>query len=371
MTRPPERLKNMKLPTATFPANFQEMRRQSVKPLKRLSGRVLRNIQRSVGTKLDGKNPFKAVPSATDVKDSKGSKVLLNLLLVRPWVLVLGFWLLSMATGTLALNGMLSPRKLTMALPEPALDSSASDQANALLSAGSDRNKDVAAETVETTETPNAMPVVEVGSTTAAEGGSSFPMWPILALVGSCAAGSLVISRRRAMVRMAAARAQGRKRKSRPAVRSTAGSAVRSTVAASSPARSARESSTVQAATSRGLRPQKRRQRVRKSPAAAQSVGAGRRVLASRATAQQQKAPQKKAQKVGSKAVQKATRSLRSPARPATRMSRTQARRTTMRAASRRQPMVSVVPANESHSLDWTRGSLAHQLDVRPHRSAM
>ena len=92
MTRPPERLKNMKLPTATLPANLQEMRRQSVKPLKplkRLSGRLLKTVRSSLGArssggsngepnggssdKLEGKHPFKAVPSASDVKDSKGS----------------------------------------------------------------------------------------------------------------------------------------------------------------------------------------------------------------------------------------------------------------------------------------------------------
>ncbi|NJM96881.1 MAG: hypothetical protein HC800_06550 [Phormidesmis sp. RL_2_1] len=43
-------------------------------------------------------------------------------------------------------------------------------------------------------------------------------------------------------------------------------------------------------------------------------------------------------------------------------------------AASRiasRQAVVSVVPASESHPLDWTNGSLAHRLDIRPQRSAM
>lgn len=372
MTRPPERLKNMKLPTAPFPANLQEMGRQGVKPLKRLSGRVLKKIQHSVGPKLDGKNPFKAVPSATDVKDSKGSKVLLNLLLVRPWVLVLGFWLLSMATGTLALSGMLSPRKLKMALPEPALNSGASTQSNALLNTAPKQAGDATAEVSETAEAAGEMPVIEVGATDAAEEGAGFPALPILALVGSCAAGSLVISRRRAMVRMAAARAQGRKRKSRPSV------------PVGAPARVAREG-VVPARTAtvanRGLRPKKqRRQRVRKSPVAAQSVGTGSRALVSRATAQQKNTvSQKKVQKNGPHVVQKVARSVRSssgrtvssPTRSAARVSRTQARRSAMRAASRRQPMVSVVPANESHALDWTRGSLAHQLDVRPHRSAM
>mgnify|MGYP001791338617 CR=1 FL=1 len=382
MTRPPERLKNMKLPTATLPANLQEMRRQSVKPLKplkRLSGRLLKTVRSSLGArssggsngepnggssdKLDGKNPFKAVPSASDVKDSKGSKVLLNLLLVRPWVLVLGFWLLSMAIGTVALSGMLSPRKLKMALPEPALDSGVANQSNTLLNASP--STDSAAQTSAATGNDGEIPVTEVGAANSTEGGLSFPVLPIFALVGSCAAGSLVISRRRAMVRMAAARAQGRKRKSRSSVAS--GSSVRPMKEGVAPIRSA---ATASNDLSRGLRSKKRRQRVR-AAVTAQSANASSRVLASRATAQQKTAQPRKAQKSGPKVAQKVAAARRSSVRPATRVSRTQARRSAMRAASRRQPMVSVVPASESHALDWTQGSLAHQLDVRPQRSAM
>ncbi len=33
--------------------------------------------------------------------------------------------------------------------------------------------------------------------------------------------------------------------------------------------------------------------------------------------------------------------------------------------------VVSVMPAGDSHALDWREGSLAHQMDVRPQRSAM
>jgi len=380
MTRPPERLKNMKLPTATFPASFREMRRQSVRPLKRLSGRLIRNIQSSVETKLGNKNPFETLPSTADIEDSKGSKVLLNLLLVRPWVLVLAFWLLSMATGTLALNGMLSPRKLKMALPEPALDSGSSTQANTLLNAGQASGS---AEGSAESSTPDGFTsepaVIEIGaSANADESDSGFPVLPVLALVGSCAAGSLLISRRRAMIRLAAARAQVRKRRSRPVSGSSSRVGREETAAGQ----------TAAAGASHGTKHKKRRQRVRKA-VTAQSAGNGSRVLASRATTQQQKTAQQKAaqprkvQTLGPKVVQKVVQktvgakrssgrsAARSHVRPATRVSRTQVRRAAMRTASRRQPMVSVVPANESHALDWTQGSLAHQMDVRPHRSAM
>ena len=369
MNRPPERLKNMKLPTATSPANFQEMKQKSVKPLKRLSGHLIKNVRQSISTKLVGKNPFRALPSPSAVKDSKGSKVLLNLLLVRPWVLVLGFWLLSMTTGTLALNGMLSPRKLKMALPEPALDSGASSQANALLNVNQAEGGGEQSKTAPANETAAGnVPVVEVGTQGAdtAEGGLGLPVLPIVSLVGACAAGSLIISRRRAMVRMAAARAQGRKRRSRPVTASASARTADNT---------AKENlSSVRKGTlaSSSERPKKKRQRARKSAVTARPAGSGSRVLASRTTAQQQKAAQpRRVQKNSQKVEQRAASAVRSSARPTTRVSRTQARRAAARAASRRQPMVSVVPANESHALDWTNGSLAHQLDVRQHRSAM
>ncbi|MEM9948042.1 MAG: hypothetical protein AAF810_18545 [Cyanobacteria bacterium P01_D01_bin.36] len=359
----------MKLPTAKFPAKLQEMKRQSAEPLRRLSGQPVKNIWKNVQTKLGTRSPFKKVPSAAEIKSAKGSKLMLNLLLVRPWVLVMALWLLSMATGALALNGMLNPRKLRMALPEPALESGASNQANALLKV------DQAADSSGESEAQTS--VIEIGG--AAEGGvadgakrgsGGVPALPIMALVGACAAGSVVISRRRAMARLAAARAQGRKRR------------VRIANPAGAPVRAVKESGA--AAVSGGAKSQKRRPRTRKP--AAQPVSTGSKVLASRTTAQKQKAAQpkrtqrkvsRKAQKVAPSMVQKVASTMRSPAkgaspvRSATRVSRSQARRAAMRAASRRQPLVSVVPANESHALDWSQGSLAHQMDMRPHRSAV
>ncbi|MGB3294089.1 MAG: hypothetical protein WBB01_13970, partial [Phormidesmis sp.] len=58
-------------------------------------------------------------------------------------------------------------------------------------------------------------------------------------------------------------------------------------------------------------------------------------------------------------------------AAPVSRVSKpNHSRRLSFRVANR-QTVVTVVPANEAHPLDWDNGSLAHQVDVRPQRSAM
>ncbi len=108
------------------------------------------------------------------------------------------------------------------------------------------------------------------------------------------------------------------------------------------------------------LRPKKRRQRSKIAPPVRTTANGGK-VLASRATAVRSGAQSRQAQ---------------------TRQAQTRLRKGAIRAASRRRhqmgphsmaapAVVSVVPASESHALDWHEGSLAHQMDVRPHRSAM
>ncbi|MEO0886982.1 MAG: hypothetical protein AAFY54_13840 [Cyanobacteria bacterium J06648_10] len=365
----------MKLPTAKFPGKLREMKLISVKPLRRLSYTLRRKLKKKPATSPStipniGKANFSQAGSVQgDVRDSKGFKLLLNLLLVRPWVLVLGFWLLSMGVGTLALNGMLSPRKLRMAVPEPPA-TEAEDTRSSLL------NVEQAAgeEAIEGDAAGDAI-AFESG---AASDGSNFPLLPITALVGSCAMGSLIISRRRAMARLAAARAKGRVRKGRPvssaAVHSTAHSKVRSAPASlkssvKSPVKNAgargtaakgqkgtgkaggfsfKAASEKSSAAVRSLKPKKRRQRSKPLPTAAQA-SVRNRVLASRTNAQ---------------------KNVKS-ARPQTRVMRSQARRAAAKQAGRRQPIVSVVPANESHALDWPNSSLAHQMDIRQQRSAM
>ena len=358
----------MKLPTAKFPTQLREMKLIGMKPLRRLSyklqSRLRKNSTASPNThpsSTKGPNLFQASPSKADVRDSKGIKLLLNLLLVRPWVLVLGFWLLSMGIGALSLNGMLSPRKLRMAMPEPPaaeVKDTRSSLLNVEQAAGDDTNVEGDA--------------IALDSGAASEG-SNFPVLPIVALVGSCAIGSLIISRRRAMVRLAAARAKGRVRKSRPAngvavhptthskVRSTPTlikSSVKSTGAKGRKGKgngvlSFKAASEKSSAAVRSLKPKKRRQRTKPLSTTAQTSGRNR-VLASRTNVQKTSA-------------QKTVKS----ARPQTRVSRSVARRAASGQAGRRQPIVSVVPANESHALDWPNSSLAHQMDIRQQRSAM
>lgn len=359
----------MKLHTTA--ANPPKLR--SIKPLKhslrQLSRSKLFNRLRSTPSTIgstsdsDGQaipGPFEAVKSSAE--SSRSFRIALNLLLVRPWVLVLAFWLVSMAGGTLALNGMLSPRKLTMALPEPAAapPTVESGQIKVTQLAGDLAGETAASETSGTSETGEV--VVETANT------STFPLLPVTMLVGTCAVGCLVVSRRRAMARMAAARARGRGRQARSRVSASRVSTSTRTAPAASgmvkpavqPARKTVRKVAKGAAPAKGVvtakvgsskgtgvatapRSKKRRQRARKEMMTTKPSTASR-VVASRATAQ--------------------------AAMPKARVSKRQVRRATMRAASRRQPIVSVVPASESHSLDWTNGSLAHQMDVR-HRSAM
>lgn len=357
MSKPPERLTPMKLP------NDQ---------LQTLKLRKLRPIKRSL-TRLSKAGLFKSTQgkslgaSVTAAKQSKSMRVALHLLLVRPWVLLIGFWLLSMAGGTLALNGMLSPRKLKMALPEPAaIESPVALSSQIKVTPDSDE-----ALPGEVDNAPSEPEIISIGgqeSETAAESSSGFPLLPVGVLVGGCATGCLVMSRRRAMARMSTARARGRARirkatpvrvgqpVSKTIVRTAQkkGSTAKGVVSkdetrsvvrktARKVARPAAIASNTKTATP-ASKPKKRRQRSRKS-AVSKPVATSGRVLASRKTAQ--------------------------PTPAQARVSKRQVRRASMRAASRRQPMVSVVPANESHALDWNNGSLAHQMDVRTHRSAM
>ncbi|MGD1896699.1 MAG: hypothetical protein ACFB16_07065, partial [Phormidesmis sp.] len=298
----------------------------------------------------------------------------------------------AMAIGSVALDGMLSPRKLKMALPEPAAPETLVPKTSSLISVAQSAEA-LAADGAAADEAESDAPgesASELGDdATSVESGrdSGLPLLPLAVLVGTCAAGSLAISRRRAVMRMAVARAQGRSHQSRLKVsangrpkvsaKSVKGKTPKVTVAGASmrsaqPAqrkagRLANNGKTVpfnvmaKRSSASRLKLKKQRQRVKQSEtAAARQNGHSSRVLASRTNAQ------KTAASAPAQSSPQSTRSLRG-GRP----SRRQVRRASVRAASRRQPMVSVVPANESHALDWNRGSLAHQLDVRPQRSAM
>lgn len=323
------------------------------------------------------------------IKNSKGSRMAFNLLLVRPWVLLLGFWLFSMVVGAVAVEGMVSPKKLRAALPEAVVKTTALTNKNALIEVEQDPEAN-AIGIAEDTPTQNNTRSSEDSSTISgavaqrAANSSGFPVLPLTAMIGTCAAGCLVISRRRAMARMAAARSRSRVRKiranadasasrpdqikpdqirsqsksqSKPGQKVAARKILKTKVEQSSgvkpaiaqPAdRSASHASVTKPTTTARS---KRRQRNKRS-ASSQTAANSNRVLVSRLGAQQ--AARNTQVSSISKARQVSSKTKRAPSRLST----------------RQQGIVSVVPASESHALDWKNGSLAHQMDVRPTRTA-
>ena len=296
------------------------------------------------------------------VKNSKSARVAFHLLLVKPWVLVVGLWLVSALSAVIALEGLISPSKLKQALPEPA-------EVAPVAKADSFINVEQSGDGLTAEENSNASDNsadrnVEVGESTSevlneevTAVDSRFPVWPLVMLVGSCAAGCVVISRRRAMLRMATTRPRNRGRKlpgakmplrangrvkasnSRPIRRTGANGLVALVKSA------ARSTSGAENRIDKGsVRIKKRRQRKRLAAQPPTTKGtSSTRVLASRSNAQQA-APRTRVSKPGK------------PQRPTRRVARS---------AKRRQAIVSVVPASQSHRLDWTEGSLAHDMDVR------
>lgn len=366
MSRSPERLTPMKLPTAKLRPLKLQKDMPAKKALKQVLPTALFASVKARSTKV-AEGSSNVVKSLQSVKESKSVKVALNLLLVRPWVLLLGFWAISLVGGALALEGMLSPRRLTMDLPEAVVEPEPV-RTSSLISI-SQSSDEIAGDAT-------AQPVSEEVSPVAVESASGLPVLPLVGFVGACAAGCLVMSRRRAMARLSSARAKGRVRKVRartgtpvkagvkkpvvkkPVVRQPVMAAVRSGAQKPGTQKSGAQKSGAQksglqkagipktvekvAVASAAPRQKKRRQRPRKA-AGVRPAAVGTSVVASRATAQ--------------RVIAKPQGGKRTTRR-------------SMRAASRRQPMVSVVPAGEANALDWPQGSLAHQLDVR-HRQAM
>ena len=367
-----ERLSKVKLPMASF----KQLTLQNINPLKQLSNKLPK------GKPSQTNRPQASVPNAStlqtgvkqsDLKRSKGTQIAFNLLLVRPWVLVAGLWLVSILGAAVALEGMISPRRLTMELPEPKAEiTSVAEDPFINIEQGTDEMASADTEMAPSAAGPNAV--------TNTENDSNFPAWPVGALVGTCAAGCLAISRQRAKVRLAAARsrsvsrgesrgqvrkvrfdAEASSRSNKPAqpgaihksvktatprtvahpakARASQSPVVRLTKVAQKNAKPAVTSAVRPAAQGK---PKKRRPRPQRVMAAPPKSTAGR-VLISRSTAQQ--------------------------AAPTSRVSRPQPVKRVAAHTVSRQSVVSVVPASESHSLDWTEGSLAHKMDVRPQRS--
>ena len=378
-----ERLSKVKLPMASL----KQVTLQNINSLKQLSNKLPK------GKPSQTNRPQASVPNAStlqtgvkqsDLKRSKGTQIAFNLLLVRPWVLVAGLWLVSILGAAVALEGMISPRRLTMELPEPKAEiTSVAKDSFINIEQGTD---EIASADTETA--PSAAGSSSAGSSLVAnaENDSNFPAWSVGALVGTCAAGCLSISRQRARVRLAAARsrsvsrgesrgkvrkvrfdAEAPNRSSKPAqpgavhksvktatprtaahsakTRGSQSPVVRLTKAAQKIAKPAATSAVRPAAHGPATqgKPKKRRPRPQRVMAAPPKSSAAGRVLVSRSTAQQ--------------------------AAPTSRVSKPQPVKRVAAQAVGRQSVVSVVPASEAHPLDWTEGSLAHKMDVRPQRS--
>ena len=298
------------------------------------------------------------------VQNSKSARVAFHLLLVKPWVLVVALWLVSALCAVVALEGLISPRKLTEDFPEPTVEVAPVAKSNSFIDVEQGA-EGITSEGEEANIEPNAEDV--------SSSGAGLPVWPLITLVGSCAAGCVVLSRRRAVLRAAALRTgryRGRKLSpakakkppvrlkaiERKANRKSALSDKKATIAAfKSAARAEKAGSKTLESKSKSAanisRERKRRQRKRPStqPLAHKSSSKSsskpsskKRVLVSRSTAQQA-APQSR---------------VSQPVKP-------QRKRQNVARLVRRQPVVSVVPANHSHRLDWVDGSLAHDMDRR------
>ncbi|MGC1307654.1 MAG: hypothetical protein WA885_10515 [Phormidesmis sp.] len=364
-------------------------------PIAQLKGLKLKNIKPL--SRLSGKLPkVKLSDVVMSGNDSKGSQLAFKLLLVHPWVLVAGLWIVSLLGAAVAWEGMISPRKLTQALPEPAAQVAPVATNNFI-------DVEQRSDEIVTEEAAGADSSVQPG-VTAVKDSSSFPAWPLGMMVGTCAAGCLVISRRRAMLRLSAVRARnaarGRVRKPRPAemTRQTGklGQKVavqKMTKRAIAPqsgkvaskvigkaanrvnASSAAAKSAVALMSGRGVAPaKKRRQRSTRPTVMAAKPATTKRVLVSRSSAQAdaRSTVRPKAQSGHrSNHVPQATPSSRLVQEPAQSRRVRSARRAAASRVASRQSVVSVVPANAAHRLDWPDGSLAHQMDVRPQRTAM
>jgi len=307
------------------------------------------------------------IPNIPLIKNSKAARVTFTLLLVRPWVLVAGLWMVSLLGSAIAIKGLIRPSALLQALPE-AIVEAPPVATSSIISVAED-----GADSGETpTENAEAAPPAE------GDASSGFPVGMAIVLSGTCAAGCLLMSRRRrAMARLSAARSKPRVRRKpvrtdvvRPIETAQGLKQVRKTASSTASGKTARVRAanlrssnlrTVGAEDARGTsRAKKRRQRNKRvaSVSGAQTVAIKNR--------KKGQLPTRKA--AGQKAVSRSVATARGPRTTA----EARAHRV-KRASSRmahRQSVVSVVPAGESHALDWTNGSLAHQMDVRQPRTA-
>lgn len=317
-------------------------------------------------------NPLPNIPL---LRQSKSARVAFTLLLVRPWVLVAGLWLFSLLTSAAAIQGLIKPGSLMQALPETTVEAPKVATSSLINVVEGDLDAEGEPAVSESEAVEEAAPEVVDSE---AQGGS-FPVLPLIMVTGAGAAGCLVLARRRAIARVM--KAKSKQVKSKPRVRRKPVRAdavrpietvqslkrVRKPTASVEASRQAPKANVRTAAADKELnRAQKRRQRNRRT-STAQSAPISRASATKANNRKQKPLPTRKVKQSGNNQNSSHTQMSRnktqrsSPTHPARAR---RVRRTASRTA-RNQAVVSVVPASESHALDWTNGSLAHQMDVR------
>lgn len=239
-------------------------------------------------------------PAAATHETLWGSKLLFNLVLVRPWILVCGFWVLLVGTSAIALSGLADPGK-------PTVTESTDARVKPMQPLG------VAPDTAVTSRLAES-PVALNGGTSNLNSGVSqpLPVWSLWVMVGACAAGCIMLSR----PELIALGASERRR--------------RPIKASSKLARTAKAGSAAQAPTPRA-RPQLKPNYPQGQVMAVSTQGAIQQVVPTPSS-------------------QSASKLVSFDVR-------------------QNHPDVAVIPADETHALDWQDGSLAHRLDVRQNRS--
>lgn len=282
---------------------------------------------------------FKAEKKSSSSSDQLlGSTVLYNLLLVRPWLLVGGFWVVLMVTSAIALGGLRDPGKSTA--QEPISTTSAAEE----LTIAPD-----AAASSRLTESIDTEVRLDPAASLQGEAPQPMPVWPLWIMVLACAGGCFMMSRQGVP---APSLRKSRSRKSSPS----------STASSTQP-------------TPKGLAKLKRSGKARKS----KSSDTRRRSARSKASARKTTAKRLKPQYPSSQvmAIQNTQDIRQVKPTQAKAISTVQslpdqsskAQSPAIVSFNMKPTPIAVVPSEETLPLDWQEGSLAHRLDVRQKRS--
>jgi hypothetical protein len=280
---------------------------------------------KQLDTLFTGQSPS-AVPSTR-----WGKQFWLDLVLVRPWILVGGFWLMLVLTIAIAFSGLTDPGKQRTAAPPP------DDSQDPLVMAAA--NPDAAAASRLPADPNVSFQNADPAATLPGNSELPIPAWSLLAMVVACAGGCLIMSRP-AILASQKRRVRGRPRTGKLAA-----------VALNQP-------KPAKASPPKRLKPQYPSAQVM----AVQPSGAIHRVAAKSGGAQPGASPKSTAKPKN--------KSRKQPAKPKSDPSATRQSGPPKPVSFEMSPsVITVLPAETSHPLDWPEESLAHSLDVRRKRS--